>query len=166
MTGSHTVWCGVVPDYSLPEVKKIMTGHFKKHQVSKGISGYKMDENDGYDYWLWPDVAQFPSGLDGEQMRQIYGSLMQDMTYNMYRSENKRTYGLVRAANAGTSSYPFVLYNDYYNHRDFITALINSSFIGVLWTPEVRSSNNSEDWIRRIQSVCFSPIAMLDAWAS
>lgn len=166
LTGSHTVWCGVVPDYSLPEVKKIMTGHFKKHQVSKGISGYKMDENDGYDYWLWPDVAQFPSGLDGEQMRQIYGSLMQDMTYNMYRSENKRTYGLVRAANAGTSSYPFVLYNDYYNHRDFITALINSSFIGVLWTPEVRSSNNSEDWIRRIQSVCFSPIAMLDAWAS
>lgn len=166
LTGSHTVWCGVVPDYSLPEVKKIMTGHFKKHQVSKGISGYKMDENDGYDYWLWPDVAQFPSGLDGEQMRQIYGSLMQDMTYNMYRSENKRTYGLVRAANAGTSSYPFVLYNDYYNHRDFITALINSSFIGVLWTPEVRSSSNSEDWIRRIQSVCFSPIAMLDAWAS
>ena len=84
----------------------------------------------------------------------------------MYRSENKRTYGLVRAANAGISSYPFVLYNDYYNNRDLITALINSSFIGVLWTPEVRSSNNSEDWIRRIQSVCFSPIAMLDAWAS
>lgn len=88
LTGSHTVWCGVVPDYSLPEVKRIMTGHFKKHQVSKGISGYKMDENDGYDYWLWPDVAQFPSGLDGEQMRQIYGSLMQDMTYNNVSSMN------------------------------------------------------------------------------
>ena len=27
-----------------------------------GVSGYKLDENDGYDYWLWPDVATFPSG--------------------------------------------------------------------------------------------------------
>ena len=26
-TGSHTVWCGIVPDYSLSETKKIMTRH-------------------------------------------------------------------------------------------------------------------------------------------
>lgn len=164
-TGSHTVWCGIVPDYSLLETKKIMTDHFKKHQLDKGVSGYKMDENDGFDSWLWPDVAKFPSGNSAEQLRQIYGSLMQDVTTQMYRSENKRTYGLVRAANAGTSSYPYVIYNDYYNHRDFITALINSSFIGILWTPEVRSSGNSEEWLRRMQTVCFSPTAQLDAWA-
>ena len=48
-TGSHTVWCGIVPDYSLLETKKIMTDHFKKHQLDKGVSGYKMDENDGFD---------------------------------------------------------------------------------------------------------------------
>jgi hypothetical protein len=71
----------------------------------------------------------------------------------------------VRAGNAGTSSFPYVIYNDYYNHRDFITALINSSFIGVLWTPEVRASKTSEEWLRRMQTVCFSPVAMLDAWA-
>ena len=164
-TGSHTVWCGIVPDYSLSETKKIMTAHFKKHQLDKGVSGYKMDENDGFDSWLWPDVTKFPSGNSAEQLRQIYGSLMQDVTTQMFRSENKRTYGLVRAANAGTTSYPYVIYNDYYNHRDFITALINSSFIGVLWTPEVRSSGNSEEWLRRMQTVCFSPLAMLNAWA-
>ena len=164
-TGSHTVWCGIVPDYSLPETKKIMTDHFKKHQLDKGVSGYKMDENDGFDSWLWPDVAKFPSGNSAEQLRQIYGSLMQDVTTQMYRSANKRTYGLVRAANAGTTSYPYVIYNDYYNHRDFITALINSSFIGILWTPEVRSSGNAEEWLRRMQTVCFSPLAMLNAWA-
>ena len=38
-TGSHTVWCGIVPDYSLLETKKIMTDHFKKHQLDKGVSG-------------------------------------------------------------------------------------------------------------------------------
>lgn len=165
LTASHTEWNGLVPDYTMPEAQRIMRDHFKKHQLDLGVSGYKMDENDGFDCWLWPDVATFPSGNSAEQMRQIYGSLMQDLTTNMYREKNERTYGLVRAGNGGTSSYPYVLYNDYYNHRDFITALINSSFIGVLWTPEVRASKTSEEWLRRMQTVCFSPLAMLNAWA-
>lgn len=164
-TGSHTVWTGIVPDYTLPEAKDLIVDHFRRHHLEKGISGYKMDENDGYDVWLWPDVATFPSKRPAEQMRQVYGSIMQEVTTQMYRDDNKRTYGLVRAGNAGTSSFPYVLYNDYYNHRDFITALINSSFIGVLWTPEVRASRTSEEWLRRMQTVCFSPLAMLNAWA-
>ena len=164
-TSSHTVWCGIVPDYMMSEAQRILIDHFKKHQLNLGVSGYKMDENDGYDSWLWPDVASFPSGNSAEQMRQIYGSLMQKVTTQMYKDENKRTYGLVRAANAGTTSFPYVIYNDYYNHHDFITALVNSSFIGVLWTPEVRASRTSEEWLRRMQTVCFSPLAMLNAWA-
>jgi alpha-D-xyloside xylohydrolase len=83
----------------------------------------------------------------------------------MYRKNNTRTYGLVRASNAGGVSFPYVIYNDYYRHQDFITALINSSFSGVLWTPEVRHSLTSEEWVRRMQSVCFSPMAMINAWA-
>ena len=164
-TASHTVWCGIVPDYSMPEARKIMKDHFIKHQLNKGVSGYKMDENDGWDSWLWPDVAKFPSHHTAEQMRQVYGALMQNLTTQMYRERNQRTYGLVRASNAGTSSFPYVIYNDYYNHRDFITALINSSFIGILWTPEVRKSASAEEWLRRMQTVCFSPLAMLNAWA-
>ncbi len=164
-TASHTVWCGVVPDYTMDEVQKIITQHFEKYQLDKGVSGFKMDENDGYDSWLWPDVATFPSGTPAEQMRQIYGSLMQSVTTQMFHNRDQRTYGLVRSGNAGTSSFPYVIYNDYYNHRDFITALINSSFIGVLWTPEVRASKSAEEWLRRMQTVCFSPLAMLNAWA-
>ncbi|NOR74292.1 MAG: DUF5110 domain-containing protein, partial [Draconibacterium sp.] len=61
--------------------------------------------------------------------------------------------------------YPYVIYNDYYNHRDFITALINSGFSGLLWTPEVRKSGTGEEWLRRMQTTCFSPMAMLNAWA-
>lgn len=162
-TSSHTVWCGLVPDYTMPQAQDLLKQHFRKHQLDIGVSGYKMDENDGYDFWLWPDVATFPSHTPAEQMRQIYGSLMQKITTEIYEEDNIRTYGLVRAGNAETSSFPFVLYNDYYNHRDFITAIINSSFIGVLWTPEVRASHTSEEWLRRIQTVCFSPLAMLNA---
>ena len=164
-TASHTVWSGYIPDYGLPEVNKIIGDHLKKHQLDIGVSGFKMDENDGFDAWLWPDVARFPSGIPAEQMRQLYGLMMQKMTAQLYREQNRRTYGLVRASNAGGASFPFVIYNDYYSHRDFITALINSSFIGVLWTPEVRSSPTAEEWLRRMQTVCFSPLAMLNAWS-
>lgn len=165
-SGSHTVWNGIVPDYSLAEPRKIMQDHFKKHQLDIGISGFKMDEIDGYDRWLWPDVATFPSGLDGEQMRQTYGLQMMTLTDEIYREKNERTYGLIRAANAGSVSYPYVIYNDYYNHKDFITALINSGNSGVLWTPEVRASGSGEDWLRRMQTTCFSPMAMINAWAN
>lgn len=164
-TASYTVWSGYIPDYGLPEVNQIIGDHLKKHQLDIGVSGFKMDENDGFDGWLWPDIARFPSGIPAEQMRQLYGVMMQKMTTWLYREQNRRTYGLVRASNAGGCSFPYVIYNDYYSHRDFITALINSSFIGVLWTPEVRSSPTAEEWLRRMQTVCFSPLAMLNAWS-
>jgi alpha-glucosidase (family GH31 glycosyl hydrolase) len=165
LTGTHTVWGGVVPDHSLAEAQKIFTSQLKKSQVDIGVSGYKIDENDGYDRWLWPDVAKFPSGNSAEQLRQTYGLLLQKITFEMFRESGKRTWGLTRASNGGGASFPYVIYNDYYSHEDFITALINSGFSGVLWTPEVRGSKTSEEWLRRMQTVCFSPMAMINAWS-
>lgn len=166
LSGSHTVWNGIVPDFSLENTQKIWTEKLKKEHLSIGVSGYKIDEVDGYDHYLWPDVATFPSGLSAEQMRQTYGLWVQKITANMYREQNVRTFGLVRASNAGGNSMPYVIYNDYYSHEDFITALINSGFSGVLWTPEVRGSKTGEEWLRRFQSVVFSPMAMINAWSS
>ncbi|UFH57345.1 DUF5110 domain-containing protein [Spirosoma sp. KNUC1025] len=165
-TASHTVWTGQVPDLTLPKARQIFFGQLASDGVNNGVSGYKIDEVDGYDSWLWPDVATFPSGHAAEQMRQTYGLLMQRYSMDMYRKQNNRTFGLIRASNGGGSQFPYVIYNDYYKHEDFITALINSSFAGVLWTPEVRSSASSEEWIRRIQTVVFSPLAMINAWDS
>jgi alpha-D-xyloside xylohydrolase len=165
-TGSHTVWVGAVPDLTMPQARKIFFGQLKKSGVDIGISGYKFDEVDGGDQYLWPDVATFPSRHSAEQMRQTYGLLMMRYSTEMYHQINKRTYGLVRANNGGGVSFPYVIYNDYYNHKDFITALINSGFAGVLWTPEVRASKTAEEWLRRFQSNVFSPLAMINAWSS
>lgn len=165
-TGSHTVWTGEVPDFTIPAARNIFFGQLKKDQVDIGISGYKIDEVDGYDHYLWPDVATFPSGVSAEQMRQTFGVLAMRYTAEMYHQKNQRTYGLVRASNAGAVSFPYVIYNDYYNHEDFITALINSGYAGVLWTPEARASKTAEEWLRRFQTVIFSPMAMINAWSS
>lgn len=166
VSGSHTVWCGIVPDLAGGKARKIWMDKLEQEHVNIGVSGYKIDEVDGYDRYVWPDVATFPSGIAAEQMRQTYGLWVQRTTAELYKKRNQRTFGLVRASNAGAASFPYVIYNDYYSHQDFITALINSGFSGVLWTPEVRSSKSSEDWLRRFQSVVFSPMAMINAWAS
>jgi alpha-glucosidase (family GH31 glycosyl hydrolase) len=163
---THTVWNGAVVDLTMPKARDIFFGELEKNKIDIGVSGYKMDEVDGGDTYLWPDVAIFPSGHTAEQMRQTYGLMMQRYITERYHKLNRRTYGLVRASNGGGASLPYVIYNDYYDHHDFITALINSGFAGVLWTPEVRASKTAEEWLRRFQSNIFSPMAMINAWAS
>lgn len=165
-TGSHTVWNGLIPDFTLPKASNIFWNQLEKDQVQIGVSGYKIDEVDGFDHYLWPDVANFPSGISAEQLRQTYGLLVQKQSDELFRKHNRRTYGLVRASNGGGASFPYVIYNDNYSHQDFITGLVNSGFTGTLWTPEVRASKTAEEWLRRFQSVCFSPMAMINAWAS
>lgn len=168
LSGSHTVWGGIAPDYSLPEAANLYKKQHDEQHVNIGVSGYKLDECDGSELtnnsWMFPAHAQFPSGLDGEQMRQTYGLMFQKMTADLFRGHNRRTYGLVRASGGAASTMPYVLYSDLYDHKQFIRALCTSSFSGLLWTPEVRRARNAEDWVRRMQTVCFSPLAMLNAW--
>lgn len=167
--GTHLVWNGLVPDYTLPEAQRIFIDHLKRTVIDAGpaaVGGFKLDEVDGYDRYLWPDTAMFPSGHDAEQLRQTYGLLLQRAVYDAFRQSNRRTMGQVRGTNAGASPYPFVIYNDNYEFDGYITAVANSGFAGVLWSPEVRGSDKGEDMLRRMQAVCFSPLALYNGWAS
>ncbi len=136
-TASHTVWLGEVPDYTIEAARKVLLDH-----------------------------ASFPSGHSAVQIRQLYGLVIQDMFMQRFREMNKRTYGLVRSSNGAASPSGFVIYSDYYDHRGYVTALVNCSLAGVLWTPEIRSARSGEEWLRRFQSVCFSPLVQLNAWSS
>jgi alpha-D-xyloside xylohydrolase len=110
-------------------------------------------------------VAVFPSGHDAEQLRQSYGLLVQRLIFEMFRRANLRTLGQVRGTNAGASPFPFVIYNDNYAFDEYVTAIANSSFAGVLWSPEVREGDG-EDMLRRVQAVSFSPLALFNGWAT
>lgn len=165
-TGSHTVWLGEVPDYTIPEAREVLLNHHEKNHLNLGVSGYKIDEVDGYDVWLWPDHATFPSGTDAVEMRQVYGMMMQDMFDDYFKKQNTRTYSLIRSAYIGASNHNFVLYSDYYDHKGYVTAMASASLTGLLWTPEIRSANSGEEWVRRFQTVAFSPLMMLNAWSS
>jgi alpha-D-xyloside xylohydrolase len=166
--GSHLVWNGIVPDYSLEPARTAFADHLWRKVVSlhpSAVGGFKVDEVDGYDRWLWPDLAVFPSGHDAEGLRQTYGLLVQRLLLDMFRRANRRTLGQVRGTNAGASPFPFVIYNDNYAFDEYITAIANSSFAGVLWSPEVREGDG-EDMLRRVQAVSFSPLALFNGWAT
>ena len=162
LSGSHLEYQGIVPDFTFKKARKIFQDYHQKTLLDVGVSGFKLDECDGG----WPDHAIFPSGLNGEEYLTLHGLVYQKTIADLYKKNNLRTYGLVRASNAGSVGYPFVLYSDHYNHQDYITAMCTTSLSGLLWTPEIRSARSPLEWARRMQSTCMSPLAMLNAWSS
>jgi alpha-glucosidase (family GH31 glycosyl hydrolase) len=163
---SHTgSWGGLIPDVTLPQAREVLQEHFKREHVDLGVSGYKHDEVDD-EHWLFPLFATFPSGADAEELHSLLGLYVQRLSFELFRAVNRRTYGLVRGSNLGAAYLPYALYNDCYEHREYITGLCSASLGGLLWCPEARTSNSAEEWLRRIQAVCFAPLAMLNAWAS
>ncbi len=165
-SGTHLQWCGIVPDYTIPEVRSILKEHHKAAHFAKGVSGYKLDESDGYDKWLPPDHALFPSGICGFVFRNLCGLLFQRLTYELYRENNQRTYGLTRSTNAGGVGFPYIIYNDRYDFKEFVTGLCSCGFTGSLWCPEVRGAQTAQEWVRRFQLLAISPMLLLNAWAN
>lgn len=164
LCGSHQVWGGAVPDVTLPETRDLLKKHHEEQLA--GVSGYKIDECDGYDKWLWPDHASFPSGHSAAAVRNVFGVRLQRLLTELFRSRGQRTYGLVRASNAGAAPLPFCIYNDCYDFGQFLTGLATAGFCGILWVPEVRDASTPEEWVRRFQLSALSPMLMLNAWAS
>jgi alpha-D-xyloside xylohydrolase len=167
LSGDYEVWDGLVPDFLLPAAQKVFSDFHEQEHVAIGVSGYKLDECDNSDFtrnWSFPEMSRFPSGADGEQMHSFFGRRYQETIQSIFDRRDQPTYGLARSSHALASPYPYVLYSDLYDHRDFIRALVNSGFSGLLWCPEVRDARDAEDLIRRLQTVVFSPLAMVNAW--
>lgn len=166
-SGNYGVWGGLVPDFAGAQAREVFGAYHGSQFVEKGISGFKLDECDNSDYaggWSFPECSSFPSGVDGEQMHSVFGQLYQRAIWEEYRKRRLPTYCLVRSSGALTAPYPFVLYSDLYDHREYIRALVNSGFSGLLWCPEVRQAASEEDLVRRLQTVIFSPLAQVDCW--
>jgi len=166
-SGDYGVWGGLVPDFAGTPARQIFGEYHGKNFIELGISGFKLDECDNSDFtkgWSFPEFCRFPSGIDGEQMHSVFGLRYQDAILDQFKSRGKETYNLVRSSGALAAPYPFVLYSDLYGHRDFVRALVNSGFSGLLWCPEVRDATSPEDLVRRLQTVVFSPLAMVNAW--
>lgn len=167
LSGDYEVWDGVVPDFLQPEARRVFAAFHETEHVARGVAGYKLDECDNSDFtgnWSFPELSRFPSGADGEQMHSFFGLRYQDTIQSIFERRGQRTLGLVRSSHALAAPYPYVLYSDLYDHREFIRGVANAGFSGLLWCPEVRDATGNEDLLRRLQTVVFSPLAMVNAW--
>jgi alpha-D-xyloside xylohydrolase len=167
-SGNYLVWGGLVPDFASSEGRKIFLKQNDASLFDRGIESVKLDECDFQPEsaapWSWPLVTQFPSGLDGELMHSLFGVLYQQTMMEPYNQKGLRTWGLVRDSQALASPLPYVLYSDSYDHRCYVRGLVNEGFDGLLWTPEVRIADSLEDFYRRIETVIFSPDAVINSW--
>lgn len=165
-SGEYGIWNGVVPDFATKQACEIFGAH-QRRLISDGAAAVKLDECDGSDYtgnWFFPDYTRFPSGLTGEEEKNLYGAMAVRAIWKIFLQEDKRTWSQVRANYSHGAPVPFVLYSDLYDHRQFVRALCNAGFCGLLWSPEVRQSHSEEELIRRIQTVIFSPLSIINAW--
>lgn len=167
LSGDYEVWKGLIPDFGLEKAQKIFSDFQHENLVKIGIDGFKLDECDNSDFvhdWSFPNCTEFPSGMDGEQYHQMFGTLY--MQTIMKALGEVKTLSEVRNAGALAASYPFVLYSDLYDHEDFIRGVVNSGFSGLLWTPEVREAKSRKDFLRRLQTNVFSVQCLVNAWYS
>jgi alpha-D-xyloside xylohydrolase len=169
-SGNYTVWSGAVPDFITAGAQRIFGDYHEAQFVKKGITAFKLDESDGANYlqasreWSFPDIAQFPSGIDGIQMRQLFGCLYNKTMINLYRKNNQRTLFDVRSSYLFAAPYPAVLYSDMYSHADYVRMIANSGFAGVNWSPELRETSNEADLIRRLQTITLAAQMVVNGW--
>lgn len=164
-SGDYEVWQGIIPDFGLKEARDIFADYHREHLVDDGIDGFKLDECDNSDFvhdWSFPNCTEFPSGMDGEQYHMLFGTLY--MQTIMQALGDNKTLSEVRNAGALAAGYPFVLYSDLYDHKDFVRGTVNSGFSGILWTPELRHATSKKELIRRLQTTVFSVQCLINAW--
>lgn len=160
------VWGGRVPDFTLPGARECFIKHHRENILSDGvIDGFKLDECDSSDYtggWSFPNMAEFPSGMDGEQYHSLFGTVYAQTLLEAL--DGVPTLSEARQMGALAAGYPFVLYSDLYDHRDFVRGVATAGFSGLLWAPEVRGVNSRKDLLRRIQSTVFSVQCIFNCW--
>jgi alpha-D-xyloside xylohydrolase len=169
-SGDYLVWGGLVVDFADPQAFKIFAEYHESYLVDQGVSGFKADECDRQPIsdctpFNYPYCSRFPSGIDGDQMTQLYGFLYQRSIHSIFRRKNRRTWGDARATTALAAPLPFCLYSDAYTFDEYLRQLLNASFAGLLWSPEVRNAGSLEEYLNRLALSSFAPQMCLDAWS-
>ncbi len=168
-SGDFLVWGGLVVDFVNPEAFNIFSDYHGKSFIDNGITGFKADECDrefvdNATPFNYPYCSTFGSGIDGDQMTQMYGYLYQRSILRAFKQRNLRTWSDVRATCGLSSPMPFVLYSDSYGFNEYLRQLVNSSFTGLLWSPEVREAGSLEELLNRVAMSSYAHQMCLNPW--
>ncbi len=165
-SGDYKVFGGYVPDFSVDAASDIYAGYHRDQLINDVIDGFKLDECDSSDFkdgaWGFPNQSEFPGGMDGMQYHNLFGVLYQQTMLKALG--DRKTLSEVRSSGALAAPYPFVLYSDLYDHKEFIRGCVSSGFSGLLWAPELRYTKTKRDLLCRLQTVVFSVHCLINGW--
>ena len=168
LSGSIAVWDGLVPDFSLPETREVFISQHTEEFIAEGIAGFKLDECDNSDFlrypWSFPEYCTFPSGMDGEQMHSMFGTLYASTIAEAFQKSGRETLCQSRSLGALASPIPAVVYSDLYDFKDYLRGVVNAGFSGLLWCPEVRNAESREEWLSRVKLAVVSPQLLINGW--
>jgi len=168
-SGDYLVWDGLVVDFVDPKASQIFADYHEEYLVDQGVASFRADECDRQQItdvttFNYPYCSEFPSGIDGDQMTQLYGYLYQRSVYSVFKKRDARTWGDVRATTGLAAPLPFCLYSDAYSFDEYLRQLVNASFTGLLWSPEVRQADSQEELLNRIGMASLAPQMCLNIW--
>jgi alpha-D-xyloside xylohydrolase len=168
-SGDYLVWGGLVPDFGSKKGREIFFGHHDKNLVAKGIAAFKMDACEDQPLatnpaWGYPPMSSFPSGFDGELAHNLNMTTYQKELLEIFQKHNKRTYSAVRSSHAMASPFPFVLFTDHYDSREFVRGIATCGFSGMLFQPDLRTADSVDEFYRRLQMSVFSPQCLINGW--
>lgn len=163
-SGDYAQFGGLVPDLADPAALALYT-KIHSNLIDLGAQSFKIDANDNLFLkaertHTFPNTAQFPSGLDGEQMHQLFGILTQQGVQRAFADRNLRSLGETRCSGPFAAPYTFVLFSDMGDHTDYYRMMLTGGFCGLLWQPEIRraSNNTFPEYYSRIQMAVLSPL--------
>ena len=167
--GSHLVWNGIVPDYSMPAARTIFADHLRRKVVELArarSAASRSTRSTATTAGSGPTSPSFPSGHDGEQLRQTYGAAPAAAAHGpLPRPESPHARSGARHQRRRVVVPVRHLQRQLRLRRIHHRRRATAPFAGVLWSPEVRGGDG-EDMLRRIQAVCFSPLALFNGWAT
>jgi alpha-D-xyloside xylohydrolase len=169
-SGDFVVWKGLVVDFADSKAFQIFADYHEDYLVKNGITGFKADECDRQPItdvtpFNYPYCSTFPSGIDGDQMTQLYGYLYQRCILSVFNKNNLRTWSDVRATASLAAPLPFNLYSDAYDQSEYLRQLLNASFAGLLWSPEVRAAQSRAELTSRVGMAVFSAQTCFNPWS-
>ena len=169
LSGDYYVWGGLVPDFSIKKTRDIFSAHMDNSIFCyDSVGGMKLDECDYQPFrdnqWSFPVITHFPSGMDGEQMHSLLGSLYSRTILESLDRRRLRSWNLVRNAGAFNAPSPFSIYTDAYSYDCYVNGMANSGFCGSMWNPEIRSASGKTDLLRRMELCLFAPLYNINVW--
>lgn len=164
--GSYYGFGGLIPDFTMDEVRNIYWDIHKQNLIDIGVDGFKIDETDS---WSSPQKEDlfFPGGLSFAEYHNLLGTLVTNLIHDGYKDDyNKRTFIFSRGNYTGMQKYATAAYTDYYGFDQFLSTSIAQGFSGTYFVPEVRGNHELNDILyqRRMQFMMLTPFPMINEY--